>query len=79
MARLSERPLKKITIRVWEADWNLLEEMAHSQDVEPNRLIREMLHRYIIQTEALVRKNIDRLPPPPAFSMDELSDGAQNA
>ena len=74
MTRRSDRTLKKVTIRVWEDDWAALEEISHFQDAEVNRLAREMFHTFITQSRALAQRNMDRLPPPPAFSMDELDE-----
>lgn len=78
MARRPGPPMKKVTIRVYTADWAILTEMARLQDIEPNRVLREMLHSYVNQSSALARRNIDRLRPPPAFSMDELKEAVEN-
>ena len=82
MPKLTNRSLtlKRVCIRVWEDDYEKLQQVAKSNgDVGVNMLIREIVHSYVVQLAALERRNLDRLetrdPKSTPLSLElELSD-----
>lgn len=74
MPRISEHPLIKVTMRLRRDDVATIKDIARTKGVSENLIFREVIHSYAIQSEALVRKTIDKLPPAPAFSIEELTD-----
>lgn len=59
MPARSERPLKKICARIFEDNYDVLNEVADLRGVPFNTIVREMIDTFCRQTFAEVRKKID--------------------
>lgn len=61
MPAKSEKPLERICARVFADDMDHIRKIANSEGVGQNRIIREIISKYVTHSRALERQKLDQI------------------
>ena len=72
-----DRPMTRVCVRLWAEDCEELQRLAATNgNLTFNLVLRQIVHSYVTQMRAKVRRNLDKLPtaPPVEIEIEDLQD-----
>ncbi len=67
---MSETLQRRLCVRLYDSDAEFLQNMSRTTGIGFNRLVRETLHKIVIQLRDQERQNIDNLPSPNSLGIE---------
>lgn len=61
MPTISDRPLRRVCVRLWEDNCQTIETISRTTGVSFNQIVREAIRSYATQLRALEQKNLDKI------------------
>ena len=64
MPLISDKPLKRVCIRLWEDDYDAIQRLANEgSETSTNEIIRTIVHNYVLRMKDLERRKLDAIQP----------------